>query len=323
MKTWFLYVFLLPMAGLLQAQKTELMVRTGDNGLYLEHKVAPKQSLFALGRMYNVHPRHLAAYNKLDYNKGLQIDQKLRIPLTDTNFTQTKGSGTPVYYKVGDKEGLMTVSRKHRNVLLSQLRWWNNLKSDEVKKDTRLIVGFLQGGEFPVVTIAGKPGAETVVTPPPTPTPAPVEKENEKEKEAEPVVATPDPPRDTVRAKPVEPVITQPVRTAETGQGFFKPFYEEQIRQTPPSHDETVTAGIFKTTSGWEDGKYYLLRDGIPAGTLVKLINPSGNQVVYAKVLGEMAGIRQNQGLDIRISQAAASVLGIADTNKFILRLVY
>lgn len=71
--------------------KGDLMVKQGDKGLYLEHKVAPKESYFALGRLYNVHPKHIASYNKLDINKGLQIEQKIRIPLTDTNFSQKSG----------------------------------------------------------------------------------------------------------------------------------------------------------------------------------------------------------------------------------------
>ncbi|HEY5772791.1 MAG TPA: hypothetical protein VIS75_09185, partial [Chitinophagaceae bacterium] len=42
------------------AQPGELWVKNGDKGLYLEHKVMPKEGLFPLGRLYNVHPRHIA-----------------------------------------------------------------------------------------------------------------------------------------------------------------------------------------------------------------------------------------------------------------------
>jgi hypothetical protein len=36
-----------------------------------------------------------------------------------------------------------------------------------------------------------------------------------------------------------------------------------------------------------------------------------------------MSGISQNKGLDVRISNAAASVLDINDTEKFIVRVNY
>jgi hypothetical protein len=66
-----------------------------------------------------------------------------------------------------------------------------------------------------------------------------------------------------------------------------------------------------------------MLIDDIPSGTVIRIINPDNNKAIYAKVLGEMNGIRQNQGLNIRISNTAASTLGIADTEKFIVKINY
>ena len=91
----------------------------------------------------------------------------------------------------------------------------------------------------------------------------------------------------------------------------------------PAAINSTVTSGIFKTTSGWQDAKYYLLIDKVATGTIVKITNPGSNKVIYAKVLGEMNGIRQNNGYDIRISNAAAATLGVTDTDKFILKINY
>ena len=57
--------------------------------------------------------------------------------------------------------------------------------------------------------------------------------------------------------------------------------------------------------------------------TIVQVVNPVNNKSVYAKVLGEMSGIRQNQGLDLRISNAAATALEINEPDKFIVRVLY
>ncbi|HEV7781256.1 MAG TPA: hypothetical protein VGO58_08310, partial [Chitinophagaceae bacterium] len=131
------------------------------------------------------------------------------------------------------------------------------------------------------------------------------EKEEKKEKK--------DPP----------PVIKETRMPSMEGQGYFQTHFEQQVRISPVSKNETVTSGIFKTTSGWQDAKYYLLIDKVAPGTIIKIVNPTNNKIVYAKVLGEMSGIRQNEGLNIRISNAAASALAITEQDKFIVKVNY
>jgi LysM repeat protein len=320
-------VFLFACATTL-AQKKDLLVKSSDAGLYLDHKVAPKESFFAVGRLYNVSAKYLASYNELDVNKGLMIDQKLRIPLTDTNFVQSGNAGTPVYYKVEDKEGLMTVSNKNNKVSLASLRNWNALKGDELKKDTRVIVGFLKTSAMPAITIAGSPTQTEPVAEKPVvrtevipeaktetedKTKKDLEKEAEAELKAEKKENKKDPP----------PVVKETRKPVIEGAGYFQHHFEQQVRIAPISKNETVTSGIFKTTSGWQDAKYYLLIDKVAPGTIVKIINPTNNKAVFAKVLGEMSGIRQNDGLNIRISNAAASALEIAEQDKFIVKVNY
>src|SRR6185436_1963332 len=84
----------------------DMEIKSGAKGFYLVHKVAPKEGLFPLGRMYNVHPRHIANFNGIDFNKGLAIGQLINIPLSDTNFKQGVNTGVPVYYIPGSKESV-------------------------------------------------------------------------------------------------------------------------------------------------------------------------------------------------------------------------
>jgi LysM repeat protein len=334
-KYFFLVFFLFAFVQITFAQKTELLLRSSDKGPYLVHKVNPKESFFSIGRLYNLHPKSIAGFNRLDINKGLAIGQIVNIPLTDTNFIQKGNKGTPVYYKVGDKEGLMKVSAAVNDVSLIYLRQWNALESDIVNPGAKLIVGFLHSNEMPAVTIKTMPANNNT-----TPNTAVVKeakpKEEEKPKEIVKVKEEPVKPKEeTVRVKE-EPVKPQqettkvkeesiPVRnddnTNAVVSSFFKPHYDQQVKGRPAVKNSTVTSGIFKTTSGWLDSKYYLLIDGVQPGTIVKISNPANNKMIYAKVLGEMSGIRQNEGLNIRISSAAASVLQIGDEDKFILNL--
>lgn len=322
-KLFYLVIAILFANHLSFCQSNELMVRGNGNNLYLDHKVAAKQSFFSIGRLYNIHPKTIAAYNKLDMTKGLLIGQQIRIPLTDTNFTQKGNSGTPVYYKVGEDEGLMKVSSANRDVKLVDLRAWNALSSDKINKGDKLVIGFLKSPEMPSVTL--KPSMK--------PKEEPVAAVEEKKLEEKPVVKeeVKEVGKEEVKVIKEEPKNTEPVfvkneekpLAASSENGYFKYHFEQQVKMKPAAKNETVTSGIFKTTSGWLDSKYYMLMDDVQPGTIVRLMNPSNNKVIYAKVLGQMAGIKQNEGFDIRISSAGAAALQIQEDDKFVVRVNY
>ena len=136
-----------------------------------------------------------------------------------------------------------------------------------------------------------------------------------------PVETKPAPVEDTRKTEPV--YTSKPVQSSAAGSGYFKNHYDQQLRQQPSRKEETVTSGIFKTTSGWVDNKYYLLIDKVQPGTIVKITNPANSKIIFAKVLGEMSSIKQNDGLNIRISSAGASALEIAEDDKFIVKVNY
>jgi hypothetical protein len=310
----------------------DLEIKSGPKGLYVVHKVAPKEGLFPLGRMYNVHPRHIANFNGIDFNKGLAIGQQINIPLTDTNFKREVNTGVPIYYKPGSNESLANISVKYK-APINSLRGWNRLNDDNVSANSKIIVGFLVTNELKdrVVTItprveesvsnvkkadAQKKAVETEVKGPESKKEEPKKVEVKAKKEP-PVIVKEEP-------KKTEPVaVKQPEALNNDGTGYFKNNFYQQVKASPLSKEQTVTSSIFKTMSGWQDGKYYLLINGVEPGTIVKLTNPSNSKVVFAKVLYAMDKIRENQGVDVRISDAAAASLAINETDKFILKVNY
>jgi LysM domain len=80
--------------------------------------------------------------------------------------------------------------------------------------------------------------------------------------------------------------------------------------------------GIFKSTSGWQDGKYYALMNNMTVGTIVRITDPSTNKTVYAKILGQLPEMKESAGLSIRMSNAAAAELGESD-NRFNVQINY
>jgi LysM repeat protein len=302
----------------------EMVVQHNSKGAYLVHTVRPKDNFYSVGRMYAVAPKDLAAFNALDMTKGLEIGQTLMIPLTAANYSQAKATGTPVYYVVGEKEGLYRVSMNNGKVLMASLRKWNHLAKDNISTGQKLIVGYLQAPGVTNTTTAAP--AETTPQTAVAKEPQPKKEDSSKETSPQPVTRTEEPKKETKTTVPPEvkstPATTKSTATA-TGAGYFKSQFDQQRKDHSGGYDETVTSGIFKTTSGWQDAKYYALMDKVEPGTIVQVVNPSNNKSIYAKVLGEMSGIRQNQGLELRISNAAATALDIAEPDKFIVRVVY
>jgi LysM repeat protein len=326
MKKIFLFAFVfIAFTHFCLAQTGNLMVKSSDKGLYLDHKVTAKENFYSIGRLYNAPPKEIAAYNGLDMSKGLGLGQVIRIPLT-SNFSQTVNEGTPIYYKVGEKESLMKVSNANNKVSLENLRRWNNLSSNNVSAGNKLIVGFIVSNQAPVVV---KQEPEKVKS---EQEPVVEKKEPEKIKEEkEPVVEKKIPEKAeekenrlaSPKAELNTVVMDNATKNDVPGQGYFKSSFDQQIKISPISRGKTVTSGIFKTTSGWKDAKYYLLIDGVQPGTIIKITNPANNKTIYAKVLGQMSGIKLNTGLDIRISNSAALALEINETDKFIVNINY
>src|SRR4030095_1123070 len=302
MKNIILLSVIILTATLLQAQTNEtLVIKSSSKGLYLDHKVTPKENFYSMGRAFNVHPKHIASFNGLDMSKGLSLGQTVKIPLSDTNFTQRTDKGVPIYYMTGNGETLYRVSTNNKNVLMENLRKWNRLSSDKLATGTKMIVGYLTTSETQAMAVnSPSQKVETVSKP---------VQENKDAAKTE-VVNKPEQKKEAtknsevkndVASKPEQKKVeaTQPkaetkknndvVQVKEEGkvkssdQGYFKTSFDQQVKQQPASKEQTVTSGIFKTASGWNDAKYYLLMNGAEAGTIVRITNPANNKIIYAK----------------------------------------
>ncbi len=222
---------------------------------------------------------------------------------------------------------------------MENLRKWNHLSSDKLANGTKLIIGYLTTSETQAMAVnapsqktetatklqenKGVAKTEVVNKPEQKKEDAKssevkneaINKPEQKKVEATQPKDEPKKNNDVVQAK-------EDVKTKNTDQGYFKTSFDKQVKQQPAGKEQTVTSGIFKTASGWDDAKYYVLMNGADPGTIVRITNPGNNKTIYAKLLGEMSD-KQGQGLNIRISNAAANALDISETDKFIVKLNY
>jgi len=334
MKKLFSLLFLLPLFAV--AQKV------------ITHIVGPKESFTSIGRLYNVNGREIANYNKIDYDKGLSIGQKLKIPVKGDAVVNTpakevpvkeipvkqtpakepapkevtlaktpavsKENIAPIYHTVAKKETLYHISTLYENVTVADIKKWNHLTADGVAEGSKIIVGYGKGNAAPVketskVPDTKKDDAETKKT-------AKKADEDAKKLAAENARKQQE-EADRKAAEPVRTVetITPPVsytKGMDFKGGIFKAVYEAQSNGKSIV-SETGTGGVFKSTSGWEDGKYYCLHNNATPGTILKITNNANGKVVYAKVLDLITDIKQNNGLVIRLSNAAADALSVTD----------
>jgi len=310
------------------AAQDQLMVEGTSPSLYIKHTVAAKENFYSIGRMYNISPKEIAPFNKLSMDKGLNPGQVLKIPLNKTNFSQNSAKAkdevlVPVYHTVKEKEGLYRIGINNNKLPVATLKKWNNLKSDDVNIGANLIVGYLKVKKGQSA-LAGKPtekiaDPKIVITPPenqPVIVDPPVVKTEEKEK-TQPIGEQKKEVENKEPEKPrVEEPVTKPITNFGTdfNGGIFKSLFESQTKGSTVESQEGM-AGVFKSTSGWKDGKYYCLHNTVPSGTVIKITNTVTGKSIYAKVLDAMPDIRQNAGLVIRLSNAAADELGAGENN--------
>jgi LysM repeat protein len=318
-----LVVFIFFSNTIVKAQQNYLEIIGTGSSVYLEHVVTPKENFYSVGRMYNVNPKELAAYNHLHFATGLAIGQTIKIPLNKNNFTQMKNTHpgqalVPLYHTVLAGETLYRLGVNYNKVPLSNLKKWNNLSSDELSAGQSIIVGFLKvdknqsalakGESVPAVASA------PVVPPSNNSQPAVTNKEippSSNEAQAEP--AKTEPATNNNPPLTITPANTE-VQDNAASSDYFKNLYEQQTAGNVIT-DKKGMAGIFKSTSGWQDAKYYCFSNDAAAGKVIRITNGATGKTVYAKVLDVIPDISQNNGLLIVISNSAADKLGAGDSN--------
>jgi LysM repeat protein len=333
MKIRTVFLALLACISLSVVAQPSLQVQGISPNLYLVHTVVSKDNWYSIGRLYNLSPKELAPFNDLPMDKPLEIGQQIRIPLRSENFSQDNQKGAdevfvPVHYVVKEREWMYRVSQNNNKVPAEKLEQWNNITNNDIKPGMELIVGYLKV-KSSQSALASQ--ATAVRTAPPvvknvepgqkTSEPAVVHKTEDKsldqqKEKVQDVVKTESPKvENKIEDKPivenkspdkpeVKPVVSQP--QVDNKGGFFKSQYGETGKAA------MGPAGVFRSTSGWQDGKYYALMNNIPVGTIIKVANPSNGKAVYAKVLGSLPDMKESAGLTLRLSDAAATELGLA-----------
>lgn len=349
LKSVLIGVFMVSTMGV--AAQDTLIAQGSAPDLYLTHTVKKGETWYSLGRAYGLSPKDIAAKNKMQMDQGLSLGKGITIPLSKSNFIQSRearaGVGfRPVYHQVTDKETLYRISLRFDKVPLDNVRQWNNFTGDGVKKDAYLVVGFVKGSGHSIVAPAAAPATAPVVVAkqdPPRQDPPPVVKQDP------PPVVKQDPPvvvkqekQEVLDEKPVtqptpksqgaEPETKQEQpdskpstslgRTPNVPDGGFEQQYLQQTNNGRNVVGEKGPGTWFRSNAVVGSGKYYALHNTAPRGTIVKVTNPLTGRSIYAKVLDAIPQLKANANLIIKLSDAAQDALGINEA-RFYCELSY
>ncbi|WP_299760795.1 LysM peptidoglycan-binding domain-containing protein [uncultured Pontibacter sp.] len=269
--------------------------------LFVQHKVEPKETLYALSRKYSVPVAQIVEANP-SVQTTINIGEIVLIPRgyvsaaantatkstapAASNRTYTVNSIGNKMHTVEPKQTLYSVSRLY-NVSVENLRFWNKLPGNNIEIGQELIVGI---GE-------------------PTPTQKPVympESDDEMTKTADSnAVASAGPATPTsVGATPV--TVTTKERTEEWGTE------EEASTANTNKMIESGMAEMIDPKTN-DTNKYLALHKTAPVGTIMQVKNAMNGQVVYVRVIGKLPETGENERVVIRLSKKAYQKLGAVD----------
>ncbi|MEO5603348.1 MAG: LysM peptidoglycan-binding domain-containing protein [Cyclobacteriaceae bacterium] len=259
------------------------------------HKVAPKETLYSISRIYQVSMEDIRQWNNLRDNT-LSIGQALVIKKSSAPAAQT--SSEPVrnenpqpiskkgFHTVGSGETLFSISKLH-GVTLDQLKAWNNLGGNDLTIGQTLYVSQPERG-----AIGSKP--DEII---PKTAPQPVVKNQE------PSVIPPAPTVKNTSTTP-KPEVREKTQSAES----------IRISESIKNGDEIIEGGLAELIEGTEGNRKYLaLHRSAPMGTILKVRNEMNNREVFVRVMGKLPDTALTNKLIIKISKSAYDRLGAID----------
>ena len=311
------------------------------------HVVGPKETLYSISKKYAVTVAQLKLWNDLR-NDVIQENQKLIIipqskdqaakNVAETEINTPQKVAAPVVQQTMTKQTetkSLTVAKtpeKQTNNLVQQTTANKPTVSKSAGKPTvnavqQSATASTETKSVAINTIPEKQSNTVIQQQIPAPTETKSVAVPKKDTVQLTVVAEKTQTKNAVPASILPSVSSSDIKTdnAEEEEADFnvKNIGDEGYFAAQFQKGKTEVSGdasTFKTASGWLDKKYYILINSIDAGTIVRIT--VNRKTVYAKVLGPLPDVKEDYGLLLRISNAAATVLGVPDS-KFSVKINY
>ncbi|GAA4437217.1 hypothetical protein GCM10023188_31180 [Pontibacter saemangeumensis] len=291
------------------AVRDSVGVERRDGKLFVQHKVDPKETLYALSRKYSVPVSQIVEANP-SVQTTIKIGDIVLIPRKSSGYnavastakaapaaaaassrTYTVSESGNKMHIVEARQTLYSISKMY-GVAVEDIRRWNNMTDNSISIGTSLVVGkgSAQATKKPVYM----PEADDEMTKPRT---------------TESVSA----------ATPVTPAVTTGAPTASTAG----PAADASVITAAEEVEEETVSGVKKIMeSGMAEmidpkadtNKYLALHKSAPVGTIMQVKNAMNGQVVYVRVIGKLPETGANDKVIVRISKKAYQKLGAVDS---------
>ncbi|MEZ5047154.1 MAG: LysM domain-containing protein [Chitinophagaceae bacterium] len=146
MSKYFSLILLFVFCSLKNYASSDYILQANNGMYYILHEVEANESLQSISNKYYVFIATLLNFNQLDESSKIQLKQKIKIPLTETNFYKSvyisKQKGyKPVYYAIHFGENAHDLSKLF-NVDESILKQWN--ANQLFENGEKVIVGWIK-----------------------------------------------------------------------------------------------------------------------------------------------------------------------------------
>lgn len=130
--------------------KDSLLLLVEDGKKIVLHTVKAKQTLFSIGRYYNLSLEDLMEHNPtLKNDPTLRIGSKVKVPIPNKAIRRYKGKSfkpaewTPIYYVVQGGDNLYQISKRYFEMPVDSIAKRNRLKNNSIRPGQRLHIGWM------------------------------------------------------------------------------------------------------------------------------------------------------------------------------------
>lgn len=269
------------------------------------HKIEPKQTYYALGRLYNLSPNVIMDFNG---NIALHPGDVVKIPTTQ-NFTTTKATATKatttksVVFTSPAKEETPKKKEKTHKVehgeTLYSIASQYNMRVDDLKLLNSLKTSTLSTGQILKVISSEEVSINPTV---------------EKSATGKPMVIDKKPETKIVAPNP--------------NKIKYMDSTDSQSNMEIPRNRYGITEMNDKGLAVWiadnnlDGTKSYALHRVAPVGTIIKITNPMTNKSVFAKVVGRFTENETTKDVIIVVTKSCADAIGALD-KRFLVNITF
>jgi LysM repeat protein len=259
------------------------------------HKVAAKETLFSISKLYGVSMDDLKQWNNLGDN-SLSIGQELIVKKKNTNASSNTANYQPANkteskdgtHVVAQKETMYSIARQY-GITVDQLKQWNNIEGNDLKIGQALIVKQPNHAEVKNENPATASQHRTTEV---------AENRAKTELHKDPVSKQETITKQESVSVKQEPAVQETIKISES------------VR----NGDEIIESGVAELIEGTEGNRKYLaLHRTAPVGTILKVRNEMNNREVFVRVMGKLPETALTDKVVIRISKSAYDRLGAID----------